>query len=92
VSTEFAERARTLAPAELPERGLALERTVVVRGQRIALRLVNVRGRWVASERLTEGQNVGVDRSPYLAALTALEPLNVRMTDLLTQLGPFPRA
>ena len=75
----------------LPERGLALERSVIVRGQPIRLRMVQIAGRWMASAGLTDGQHVGVDRSPYLAALQALEPLNVPMMELLPQLGPFPR-
>jgi hypothetical protein len=53
--------------------------------------MVQIAGRWMASAGLTDGQHVGVDRSPYLAALQALEPLNVPMMDLLPQLGPFPR-
>lgn len=81
-----------IAPVELPERGLPLQRSVLVRGQPISLRMVPVGGRWMASARLTEGQSVGVDSSPYLAALQALEPLNVPMIELLSQLGPFPRA
>ena len=81
-----------IAPVELPERGLALQRSVLVRGQPISLRMVPVGGRWMASARLTEGQSVAVDSSPYLAALQALEPLNVPMIELLSQLGPFPRA
>lgn len=92
MSAHASERARVIAPAELPERGLVLERSVVVDGQPISLRMVPVGGRWVATARLTEGQSVGVDSSPYLAALQALEPLNAPMTELLTQLGPFPRA
>ena len=90
MSTSAFERERTLAPVDLPERGLALDRSVVVRGQRISLRMVPIAGRWMATAGLTEGQNVGVDHSPYLAALAALEPLNVPMVDLLAQLGPFP--
>ena len=86
------ERERVLAPVELPQRGLVLQRSVLVRGQSISLRMVPVGGRWMASAGLTEGQSVGVDSSPYLAALQALEPLNVPMIDLLSQLGPFPRA
>jgi hypothetical protein len=92
VSTSASERERVLAPVELPERGMALQRSVLVRGQPINLRMVPFAGRWMASAQLTEGQSVGVDSSPYLAALQALEPLNVPMVELLSQLGPFPRA
>ena len=80
-----------IAPVELPERGIALERSILVGGQPVSLRMVPVGGRWMASARLTEGQSVGVDSSPYLAALQALEPLNAPMIELLSQLGPFPR-
>lgn len=92
MSASAFERERTLATVDLPERGLALDRSVVVRGQPISLRMVPIAGRWMASASLTDGQSVGVDHSPYLAALAALEPLNVPMVDLLSQLGPFPRS
>lgn len=91
MSTSTFERERVLAPAELPERGMALERSILVGGRSISLRMVPVSGRWMASAQLTEGQSIGVDSSPYLAALQALEPLNAPMVDLLSQLGPFPR-
>jgi hypothetical protein len=92
VSTPVSQRERVLVPVELPERGMALQRSVLVGGQSINLRMVPVGGRWMASAQLTEGQSVGVDSSPYLAALQALEPLNAPMVELLSQLGPFPRA
>ena len=92
MSTPASQRERILAPIELPERGMALERSILVGGQSISLRMVPVGGRWMASAKLTEGQSVGVDSSPYLAALQALEPLNAPMVELLSQLGPFPSA
>ena len=91
MSTPVSQLERAVAPVELPQRGMALQRSVLVGGQPISLRMVPVGGRWMASAALTDGQSVGVDSSPYLAALQALEPLNVPMIELLSQLGPFPR-
>ena len=53
MSMPVSERERVLAPVELPQRGLVLKRSVLVRGQSISLRMVPVGGRWMASAGLT---------------------------------------
>ncbi len=63
-------------------------RFVTVRDVRRILRLVRFATGWVASVDAPSGPTVGVDRSPYLAAARALEPLGVGLVDAMTIVGP----
>ncbi len=63
-------------------------RFVTVRDVRRVLRLVRFATGWVASVDTPSGPTVGVDRSPYLAAARALEPLGVGLVDAMAIVGP----
>lgn len=62
-------------------------RFVTVGGVRRTLRLVRFASGWVASADTDSGPTVGVDRSPYLAAHRALEPLGIGMVEAMTVVG-----
>jgi hypothetical protein len=62
-------------------------RFVTVRDVRRVLRLVRFSTGWVASADTPSGPTVGVDRSPYLAAAHALEPLGVGLVDAMAIVG-----
>ena len=62
-------------------------RFVTVRDVRRVLRLVRFETGWVASVDTPSGPTVGVDRSPYLAAARALEPLGVGLVDAMAVVG-----
>jgi hypothetical protein len=62
-------------------------RFVTVEGMRRPLRLVRFATAWVASVDLASGPTLGVDRSPYLAAARALEPLGVDMSTAMSVVG-----
>ncbi len=51
------------------------------------LRLVRFAHGWVASADSIEGPTLGMDRSPYLAARRALEPLGVGLVAAMTAIG-----
>ena len=51
------------------------------------LRLVRFPRGWIASADSVEGPTLGVDRSPYLAARQALEPLGVSLVAALSAVG-----
>jgi hypothetical protein len=64
-------------------------RDVTIRGVRRTLRLARFATGWVASVDTPNGPTLGVDRSPYLAARRALEPLGVGMVEAMTMVGPL---
>ena len=59
-------------------------RTISVRGTERSLRLVRFERGWLASVDTEAGPTLGADRSPYLAAWRALEPLGVDLTEAMT--------
>ncbi len=62
-------------------------RYVTVGGLRRTLRLVRFATGWVASVDTPSGPTVGVDRSPYLAARQALEPVGIDLVQAMTVVG-----
>jgi hypothetical protein len=62
-------------------------RYVTVGGVRRTLRLVRFATGWVASVDTPSGPTVGVDRSPYLAARQALEPVGIDLVQAMTVVG-----
>lgn len=66
-------------------------RFVTVRGVRRPLRLVRFDAGWLASVDTESGPTMAVDRSPYLAAHRALEPLGIGMLGAMTLVGPLGR-
>jgi hypothetical protein len=62
-------------------------RFVTVNGVRRVLRLVRFDAGWVASVDTPSGPTIGVDRSPYLAASRALEPLGIGMVEAMATVG-----
>ena len=66
-------------------------RFVTVRGVRRPLRLVRFATGWLASVDTESGPTIAADRSPYLAARRALEPLGIGMLEAMTLVGPLTR-
>lgn len=66
-------------------------RTVTVRGRARSMRLVAFERGWLASVDTESGPTMAADRSPYLAAWRALEPLGVDLAEALTAVGPVSR-
>lgn len=64
-------------------------RFVTVRGVRRPLRLVRFSTGWLASVDTETGPTLAADRSPYLAARRALEPLGIGMIEAMTLVGPI---
>jgi hypothetical protein len=64
-------------------------RFVTVRGVRRTLRMVRFATGWLASVDTETGPTLGADRSPYLAARRALEPVGVTMVEAMTLVGPI---
>ncbi len=62
-------------------------RYVTVGGVRRTLRLVRFATGWVASVDTPSGPTVGVDRSPYLAARQALEPVGIDLVEAMMVVG-----
>ena len=60
---------------------------VTIDGEYHRLRLVRFPRGWIASADSVEGPTLGVDRSPYLAARQALEPLGVSLVAALSAVG-----
>lgn len=60
---------------------------VTIDGEFHRLRLVRFPRGWIASVDSVEGPTLGVDRSPYLAARQALEPLGVSLVAALSAVG-----
>ena len=63
------------------------ERTVLIRGVTRRLRMVEFERGWLASIDTVSGPTLGADRSPYLAAWRALEPLGVDLPEVMVLLG-----
>jgi hypothetical protein len=55
------------------------------------LRLVRFDAGWLASVDTESGPTLGADRSPYLAARRALEPLGIGLVEAMTLVGSMPR-
>ena len=66
-------------------------RFVRVRGVRRPLRLVRFAAGWLASVDTESGPTLGADRSPYLAARRALEPLGLGLVEAMEVIGRIPR-
>jgi hypothetical protein len=66
-------------------------RYVTVGGVRRTLRLVRFATGWVASVDTPSGPTVGVDRSPYLAARRALEPIGIDLVEAMSVVGKLDR-
>ena len=64
-------------------------RFVTVHGVRRPLRLVRFATGWLASVDTEAGPTIGADRSPYLAARRALEPLGIGLVEAMTLVGPL---
>ena len=64
-------------------------RFVTVRGVRRPMRLVRFSTGWLASVDTETGPTLAADRSPYLAARRALEPLGIGMIEAMTLVGPL---
>lgn len=62
-------------------------RHVEVGGTRRPLRLVRFESGWLASIDTPQGPTLGADRSPFLAARTALEPLGIGLAEALAIVG-----
>ena len=62
---------------------------VNVRGVGRSLRLVEFDRGWLASVDTGSGPTLGMDRSPYLAAHRALEPLGLGIAEAMTLVGPL---
>jgi hypothetical protein len=62
-------------------------RFVEVGGVRRALRLVRFAAGWVASADAPDGPTLGVNRSPFLAARRALEPLGIGLVEAMEVVG-----
>lgn len=74
------------APAAEPAWQLE-RRYVEVGGVRRPLRLVRFAAGWLASVDTPAGPTLGADRSPYLAARRALEPLGIDLAEALAIVG-----
>ena len=68
------------------------ERTIVVKGVERRLRLVEFARGWLASVDTESGPTLGADRSPYLAAWRALDPLGVELAAVMLLLHDRHRA
>ena len=64
-------------------------RFVTVRSVRRPFRLVRFAAGWLASVDTETGPTLAADRSPYLAARRALEPLGIGMIEAMTLVGPI---
>lgn len=74
------------APSALP--AWQLERRFIdVEGARRPLRLVRFETGWLASIDTPSGPTLGADRSPFLAARRALEPLGIGLAEALAIVG-----
>jgi hypothetical protein len=62
-------------------------RYVEIGGVRRPLRLVRFATGWLASVDTIEGPTLGADRSPYLAARRALEPLGIGLAEAMSLVG-----
>lgn len=78
------------APSATPTWQLE-RRYIEVGGIRRLLRLVRFDAAWIASVDTPAGPTLGVDRSPYLAASRALEPIGVGLAEAMAVIGPTGR-
>ena len=62
-------------------------RTVLARGLELPMRLVAFDAGWLASVDLPSGPTIGADRSPYLAAWRALDPLDLDLPEAIAIVG-----
>jgi hypothetical protein len=74
------------APAAAPTWQME-RRYVTVRGVRRPVRLVRFESGWLASADTEAGPTLGADRSPFLAARRALEPLGVGLVEAMEVVG-----
>ena len=82
----------TLPDAPAADPAWQLERRyLTVDGTRRVLRLVRFEAGWLASVDTVDGPTLGADRSPYLAARRALEPIGMSMTDAMALVGRIAR-
>lgn len=77
------------APSAIPAWQLE-RRYVEANGVRRVLRLVRFDAGWVASIDTPAGPTLGVDRSPYLAAAGALEPIGIGIAEAMALVGATP--
>jgi hypothetical protein len=71
-----------------PDPAWRLERRYLTVGEeRLPLRLVRFATGWIASLDTVTGPTIGLDRSPYLAAHRALEPLGLDLVASMTLVG-----
>lgn len=82
MSATLAHDAPSARPAFRVER-----RFVEIHGVRRTLRLVRFATGWLASVDTPDGPTIGADRSPYLAASRALEPLGIGLTGVIEVVG-----
>jgi len=66
-------------------------RFITVGGVRRPLRLVSFAAGWLASADGPAGPTLAADRSPFLAAWRALEPLGIELVDAIAVVGTVPR-
>lgn len=66
-------------------------RTVSIRGEERPMRFVAFERGWLASIDIESGPTIGADRSLYLAAWRALEPLGVDLVDAMIAVADVPR-
>ena len=67
------------------------ERTIRVCGVDRMVRFAQFATGWLVSVDTEDGPTLGADRSPYLAAHRALEPLGTGLVEALTLVGPIAR-
>lgn len=63
------------------------ERVIRVQGVERRLRLVEFARGWLASVDTESGPTIGADRSRYLAAWRALDPLGVELAEVMLLVG-----
>lgn len=66
-------------------------RTVLIRGQERTMRLVAFDRGWIASVDTESGPTLAADRSPYLAAWRALEPLGADLAEAMVAVADVRR-
>ena len=67
-------------------------RTFIHGGVPRPLRLVGFDAGWLASADSASGPTLAADRSPFLAAWRALEPLGIDLVEALAIVGAAPKA
>jgi hypothetical protein len=77
------------APNVVRSRWQLERRTVGTGDDARTLRLVRFASGWLASTDTESGPTLGMDRSPYLAARRALEPIGIGLVEAMTTVGPI---